>query len=252
MLSEAADLVPISSETSPQPKPAASKGHRPSAARAEPGKGDAAISSRRGRKTRQALVDAARALLVEQGTSALTVKAVTDRADVAHGTFYHHFPSTEAVLAAGIEDSMRELSVQMEKSFSDAPDKVWVFTASFTSLLGMLATHPALPWMIERPHLLAAAIRHACEPYAVRDIEAMIVAGDIRLETVRHRGHYWEWLMIGALTDLAAAPHRRHEIEADILALVLGLLGLAPARTAAVIAKTGEAAGSGIHEENPA
>ena len=62
-------------------------------------------------------VDAARALLEAEGVSALTVKAVTDRADVGHGTFYHHFPSTEAVLAAGIEESMREFSKAMERGF---------------------------------------------------------------------------------------------------------------------------------------
>lgn len=252
-------MVTRSTETTPPPKPAPARGRRPSAARAthaqEAGAGtakaDGVPPSRRGRRTRQALVDAARALLLEQGTSALTVKAVTDRADVAHGTFYHHFPSTEAVLAAGIEDSMREFSAGLERTFSDAPDKAWVFAASFTSMLRMLAAHPALPWMIERPHLLAAAIREGCGPYALRDIQAMIAAGDIRAETVQHRGHYWEWFIIGALTDLASHPDRRRTIESDILSLVLGLLGLDPSRSAALIARTGETPIAERHVEKP-
>jgi AcrR family transcriptional regulator len=223
----------------PDTKTPTASGRRPSAARAsaEPG---LERPSRRSRKTRAALVDAARRLLAEQGTGALTVKAVTDLADVGHGTFYHHFASTEALLAAGIEESMREFSAAMEKTFSDAPDKAWVFAASFTSMFRMLVAHPALPWMLERPQVLAQALREGCGPYAVRDVEAMVAAGDLRVETVAHRGHYWEWILIGALVDAAARPERARSIEADILSLVLGLLGLDEKRVASLVARAGD------------
>src|SRR6266404_4065126 len=127
--------------------------------------------TRRSRKTRLALIEAARALLEEEGVGALTVKAVTDRADVAHGTFYHHFPSTEAVLAAGIVESMREFALEMERGFADAADKSWVMVASLSSTFRMLTAHAALPWMLERPHVLAEALREACGPFARHDVE---------------------------------------------------------------------------------
>lgn len=181
---------------------------------------------RRSRKTRRDLVDAARALLEAEGVSALTVKAVTDRADVGHGTFYHHFPSTEAVLAAGIEESMREFSEAMERGFADADDKAWVFVASMSGTFRMLAAHPALGWMLERPGVLATALREACGPFARRDLAAMVAIGDVEAETLGRATRYWEWLVIGALVDAAAHPGERRRIEESLLELVLRLLGL--------------------------
>jgi AcrR family transcriptional regulator len=193
--------------------------------------------TRRSRKTRLALVDAARQLLEEQGLSALTVKAVTDLADVGHGTFYHHFPSTEAVLAAGIEQSMREFSEALERGFADAEDKSWVFVASLASTFRMLAAHPALPWMLERPQVLAAALRDACGPFARRDITAMLVAGDIG-DNAPARAAWMEWLMVGAVVDASRpgidAPARLG-IEARLIEMVLRVLGLGDARIAALV-----------------
>jgi len=57
--------------------------------------------SRRERKkleTRQGLLTAALTLFREKGYSATTVEEITDRADVAKGTFFNYFPSKEALL----------------------------------------------------------------------------------------------------------------------------------------------------------
>ena len=208
------------------------------------GAAEAAIErpGRRSRRTRRELIEAARSLLEEQGVAALTVKAVTDRADVGHGTFYHHFSSTEAVLSAGIEESMREFSQAMERDFSDTGDKVWVFVASMSSMFRMLAAHPALGWMLERPQVLAAALREACGPFARRDIEAMVEAGDIRADVLGKATRYWEWLIIGALVDAAASARGRAQIEHSLLELVLRMLGLDETRIARAIEQLGDGA----------
>jgi len=193
--------------------------------------------TRRSRKTRRALVDAARAILEEEGVPALTVKAVTERADVGHGTFYHHFPSTESVLSAAIEESMREFASEMERRFSDADDKAWVFVASMSSTFRMLARHPALPWMLERPQVLAAALRDACGPFARRDVAAMIAAGDVAGDAVRHMGRYWEWIIVGALVDTASRSREQPAIEMHLLEMVLRTLRFDDDRTRALLAR---------------
>lgn len=192
-------------------------------------------TSRRSRKTRRDLIDAACTLLEEQGVHALTVKAVTDRADVGHGTFYHHFTSTEDVLAAGIEESIREFASAMGRDFVDADDKSWVFVASMSRIFRMLAGHPALAWMLERPCILAAALREACGPFALRDLDAMVTAGEVRPEALVHATRYTEWIMIGALVETAANPAGRRSNEQGLLELVLRVLGLKPARVAGLL-----------------
>jgi AcrR family transcriptional regulator len=192
--------------------------------------------TRRSRRTRRDLIVAARALLEEKGVGALTAKAVTDRADVGYGTFYHHFPSTEAVLAAGIEDSMRDFAAEMERGFADADDKAWVFTASLSSTFRMLADHPALGWMLERPQVLASALREACGPFALRDLAAMIEAGDIE-DDAAVGSAYFEWVLIGALVDVAKDAKRARAVESLLLSLVLRALGVEKKRAAALVTR---------------
>ena len=58
--------------------------------------------TRRERKkleTRQRLLDSAESLFHEQGYRSTTVEEITERADVAKGTFFNYFPSKDALLA---------------------------------------------------------------------------------------------------------------------------------------------------------
>jgi AcrR family transcriptional regulator len=62
---------------------------------------------RRTARTRQAIVDAARELIDEQGYAETTVDQIAERADIAARTFFRHFSSKEAVLFAHFEESRR-------------------------------------------------------------------------------------------------------------------------------------------------
>lgn len=54
--------------------------------------------------TRQSLLEAARRCFAERGFAGTHVAHISRAADVAHGTFYVHFPSKTAVLDALLED----------------------------------------------------------------------------------------------------------------------------------------------------
>lgn len=194
---------------------------------------------RRSRLTRRVLVEAALSLLDERGVEGLTVRAVTERADLGHGTFYHHFPSTEALLAEALEHSLRELSREMEQGFADAPDKLWVFVASLTRMLRMLAAHPALAWMVGRPTVLANAVREACGPFAMRDVRAMVETGVVSADLPVAMGDLWPWMIVGALLDVEAGRRTLAEVEEGLLRLLLFSLGLERSRTDPVLARLG-------------
>jgi AcrR family transcriptional regulator len=61
---------------------------------------DSTLSRRERKKleTRQGLLEAAVDLFHEKGYAATTVEEITERADVAKGTFFNYFPSKEALL----------------------------------------------------------------------------------------------------------------------------------------------------------
>jgi AcrR family transcriptional regulator len=64
---------------------------------------------RRTARTRQAILDAARELIDEQGYGQTTVDQIADRADVAPRTFFRHFASKEALLFAHFEEQRRQM-----------------------------------------------------------------------------------------------------------------------------------------------
>jgi AcrR family transcriptional regulator len=59
---------------------------------------------RRKQRTREVLKQAAIELIVAQGYEAVTIEAITERADVGRGTFYIHFQDKDDILWAIVSD----------------------------------------------------------------------------------------------------------------------------------------------------
>src|SRR2546421_2504584 len=77
------------------------------------------IPSRRDRKraeTRDRIHDAAMALIGEHGFDHVTVEMITERADVAKGTFFNYFTSKEAV----VEDFFQSQMERATEAIGDA------------------------------------------------------------------------------------------------------------------------------------
>lgn len=91
--------------------------------------------ARPSRNIDQALLDAGLALLPETGTRNLSIRQITERADVNLGMFHYHFRTKEnfirAVLARVYEEMFAELVLQVSAS-ATAP-------ANLRNLLGTLA-----------------------------------------------------------------------------------------------------------------
>jgi len=186
--------------------------------------------SRRSRKTSRELIAAAHDVLDDQGLAGLTVKAVTARADVAHGTFYHHFESAEDVLGAAIETSMRDLAEELMRQHSEATDKAWVVVDSTATLFAMLSNHTALGWMLERPGVMARALRSVLEPYVRQDVEALAASNDVEVGPIDRMASFWPWMMIGALHASQQDAAARRQQERDLVEAMLRLIGLDSAR----------------------
>jgi AcrR family transcriptional regulator len=79
--------------------------------------------SRRERKkdeTRERIAAAAIALFRERGFAATTVDEIAQRADVAKGTFFNHFPRKEAVLGYMAAAEVERLEQSVEASLANA------------------------------------------------------------------------------------------------------------------------------------
>ncbi len=66
-------------------------------------------SQRRRNRRRQLLLDAAREVIAQKGIARLTVKEVTEHADMAVGSFYNYFPNKSALIEAAVWEELQEL-----------------------------------------------------------------------------------------------------------------------------------------------
>ncbi len=90
---------------------------------------------------RAALVRAGREILAEQGADAVTPAAVGAVAGIARSSVYQYFDSSDALLAAIIEDSFPEATVALRAAVDAAPTPAVKITAYVSTALD-LATQP--------------------------------------------------------------------------------------------------------------
>ncbi|MFJ8545192.1 TetR family transcriptional regulator [Streptomyces sp. NPDC093586] len=90
-------------------------------------------------KTRQALLDAALALLEEQSLSSLGLREVTRAVGVAPTAFYRHFRSTADLGAALVEEALGSLHPMVRTAVSTADDS----EQRIERAVGLIARHVA-------------------------------------------------------------------------------------------------------------
>ncbi len=173
---------------------------------------------------RRALLEAARAVLREQGPEGCSLREVARRAGVTHAAPYHHFPSREALLGALATEAYAELDRAMAEAQASAPatPEAQLVAVGMGYLLHALRD-PALFRLMTRPeHLAPPPEAPACRAAPGSAAEAASCVGPYaRLRRV-----------LGALLGHPATPTDAHLCWATVHGLALlaldGGLGLPP------------------------
>ena len=74
---------------------------------------------RRVKRTQSALAKAMIALTLEKGYEAMTIRDITDRADIGYATFFRHYPDKDALLQDVLDVILEELIHLLQPSLSD-------------------------------------------------------------------------------------------------------------------------------------
>lgn len=86
------------------------------------------MSSAKALKTRFALLEAARAVIVEQGIEHLSMDRVAERAGMSKGAVMYHFKTKRALLAALLEEYAEHLETRLKESealFVGSPEETF-------------------------------------------------------------------------------------------------------------------------------
>jgi len=166
-------------------------------------------TQRRAAANRQSVIDAAREIVATEGTDALTLEAVADRADVAIATIYNRVGNRASLLMAVAEQAMEESRTYMDAAYAAEG-------AAEERLLLVATTW--VRFARERPHEFRILVEPADEPDAVARLAELTRTQNAKLADVIRAG-----MATGAV---------RPDLEPDQLATALyaslnGILALA-------------------------
>ncbi len=95
-------------------------------------------TERRKLQTHQQLLSATAQLMIEKSYSALTIKAITERADLGYGTFYLHFKDLDDVVWEVVHQMAEEARLRTERQISTLPYPMreyqsWIYLFDFAA-----------------------------------------------------------------------------------------------------------------------
>jgi AcrR family transcriptional regulator len=165
----------------------------------------------RGIAAREAIVDAAREVLVERGFHGASMRAIAERCGMSTSGVLHHFESKKHLLAAVMDGRFREnrewFSAQIDRD-RDILDVVVELVGrqlerpAASTLLVVLSAdsidpeHPAHGWYIDRYNTLRAALSDRVSIDQARDwIRADVNADDVAVQLLATmEGLLLQWL----------------------------------------------------------
>lgn len=141
-------------------------------------------ADRRRERTRTQLTDATRALIAEKGVAGLRINEITERADVALGSFYNHFASKEEIVEAVIADSLRELTEAFATRSDERQDAAELVSSAIRRFIRMAYDDADFARLVVHLNHADALFATAVHPAARRAVETGVASGRFRIGDV--------------------------------------------------------------------
>ena len=102
-----------------------------------------ARKARRQDLKRQAILEAARAVLIDAGLEGMTTAAVARAADISAPTLYYYYPSRQALIDALALSMLQQDIARMEAAVAQASDPIDALVAMFVSTSSTTRSSPS-------------------------------------------------------------------------------------------------------------
>jgi AcrR family transcriptional regulator len=133
--------------------------------------------TRRAARTRQKLTDAASVLIAEKGVAGLRIQEITDKADVALGSFYNHFSSKEDLVEAVVADTIAVRTQAIVTEMRALEDPAAVVAFACRRVVRIAFEDPELAWLFVHLDRADVLFESMVEPYALGTIESGVAVG---------------------------------------------------------------------------
>jgi AcrR family transcriptional regulator len=190
-------------------------------------------SDRQRERTRGKLLDAGRTLIAQRGVAGLRIQEITERADVALGSFYNYFSTKEELVEVIVGESLSALAAATLPSAWEDADPAEVVAAAILRVVRLAFDDPDFARLVVNLAHADDLFLAATHPYARIALERGIA--DDRFEVVDIEVALTA--IIGAAFALIRellAGHHTAGAEVAFAQLALASLGLRPGEAAAV------------------
>jgi len=144
----------------------------PNSRRPSPGRNE-----RRKARTRASLLDAARTLFAARGFENTTIADITDTADLGVGSFYNHFDSKEDMLAALLEQALREQLAALDSRRAGIADPAEAVAIAHRHWVRLTSEGPEWAWLVVRLETSFELVAATQGDAALQDLERGIGCG---------------------------------------------------------------------------
>ncbi len=132
---------------------------------------------RRRARTRQRLLEIAEELVRARGVEAVTIDDITEAADIARRSFYHHFESKHDLLVPIARAHTSSLNRRIDSLVADVEDPAEVASIALRHTLRGILADPLCCWFILHSGLAHNRLHEGIGESAARDLERGIKIG---------------------------------------------------------------------------
>jgi AcrR family transcriptional regulator len=191
---------------------------------------------RRKARTRRKLIDAARQLLAERGTTDVSIQDITELADVGFGSFYNHFETKAELFEVAAKEVLEEHGAAVDAACAGLRDSAEIYAVGVRMTAHLAQAQPAVAQVLVQVGFDYAWSEEGLAWRAMRDLRRGFEAGRFTATGPELGMLATAGCLLAFLTRALEAPDELRDADADALAeMLLRMLGMS-ARSAAAVA----------------
>jgi AcrR family transcriptional regulator len=181
---------------------------------------------RRRARVRQQLVEAAESLMGTRGVDAVTVEEITEAADIARRTFYHHFDSKHDLLVPIARARTKSLNRRIDRLIERVPDPAEAVSIALRHTFRGIPQDPLCAWFVLRSGLPYERLLEGIGESGSRDVARGIAAGRFAVDNPEAGSTLLVGSLIAVISATVDGKLREEDLD-DAVEYTLRLLGLA-------------------------
>jgi len=189
---------------------------------------------RRRARVRQQLLEAAETLMGARGVDAVTVEEITEAADVARRTFYHHFDSKHDLLVPIARARTKSLNRRIDRLIEGVRDPAEAVSIALRHTFRGIPEDPLCAWFVLRSGLPHDRLLDGIGESGTRDVARGVAAGRFAIDNPAAGSTLFVGSLIAVISARVDGKLRDEDLD-DAVEYALRLLGV-PAAEARGIA----------------